>query len=1014
MKSFKISSLRSKLIFSFLGVAVLPLLLLSLLNLRTTQKALTNNANQTLLAAASQTALSLDAFISSNLDAVRVEAQLPALAKYLSLPDDQRQNIAEEVEAILRSLSRKDTLNISSYALIDRQGRNVLDTHTPDIDQDKSNRDYFQQPVKTGLPFVSPIRYSPTTNLPSLFFSSPVRNASGQILGVLRVRYNAAVIQRLVTQNTDLVGRLDSYAIVLDENYIRLAQGYAPELMFKSLMPLPPAKVKALQTEGRLPQGSTADISTNLPAFKQGLENAANTPFFTTLLSPNSNDLKAAAVTKLKTQPWFVVFVQSQAAFLEPVQEQVYQTLLLALIIGGVVVFAAITIGELLAKPLINLTGTVTQFTAGNLNARTFIRSKDEVGILAASFNTMAEQVGKLFKGLEDRTRELEISQHVTVAVSELSRSILEPERLLREAITLMQNRFKLHYVRIYLLDQTTNQLIARADSIPPGKGEKFESNSIPLNANDSLVALVARTQETIWVDDFSSASSLEAGLKSSRAGSEVTVPLITRGTFLGVLDIQDSQPHRFSETDLETFNTLAGQIATALENARLFDEIQKAEERFRSIFEDAPIGMAIVSLETHQLLQVNKVLCEMLGYTGSELNMRTFEEVTHPEDIELDVSLFKQMIAGQLAIYQIEKRYLKPNQEIVWGNLTVTLIRDRNGAACYALGMLENITERKQVQAALQQSESQYREKAQELEQAMQELQQTQTQLIQTEKMSSLGQMVAGVAHEINNPVNFIYGNIQPANEYLQDVLDLLDLYQQHYPKPAPEIQDRIEEIDLEFLIDDFQKIMSSMKLGAERIRQIVLSLRNFSRLDESDMKPVDIHEGLENTLLILQNQLKEKPGHPEILVIKEYEELPLVECYAGQLNQVFMNLLTNAIDAIDDYNQQRSLEEIKENPSTIGIRTQLLEGNYVEIRIINSGPGIPEDILQKIFDPFFTTKTVGKGTGLGLAISYQIIVEKHNGKLYCKSTAGEGAEFVIQIPTKVENRFSTGLSVS
>jgi len=1000
MRLFHLSTLRSKLIFSFLGVALLPLLILSLLNQRVTQKALTNNANDTLLTAASQTALSIDAFVTTNLDALRVEAQLPVLAKYLSLPVNQRQSMTAEVEGTLRALSRKDTLHISSYALLDSQGRDVIDTDTTDLGKDKSQREYFQQPLKTGLPYVSSLQFSPTTREVSLYFSSPVRNAVGKIIGVLRVRYNATALQRLIVQNSELAGRSQSFAILLDENHIRLAQGNSPELNFKSVIPLPPERIKTLQAAGRLPDNqSIAELSTNLPAFEQGLLQAEKTPYFTTPLASSNQGLNTAAVTKLKTKPWFVVFVQPQSVFLAPIQAQIQDTVVLALIIAGVVIIAAVSIGQILAKPLVSLTSTVTQFTTGNLDARSLIKSKDEIGVLAFSFNTMAEQVGKLFQGLEERTRELELSQRVTVAVSELSKALIDPAQLLQEAIALMQNRFNLHNVQIYLLDQNTDQLIRQDNANQADPSD--QPTAISIDHNQSLIAQVARTQTTIWMDNVSIAS-LEVEGKQSQIGSKVIVPLLSRGHLLGVLDIQDDESDRFSKTDLETFNTLAGQIATALENARLFEEIQKTEERFRTLFEDAPIGMAIVSVETHHPLQVNKALCEMLGYTPSELTVKTFEEFSYPEDIEKDVHLLEQMITGAIPSYQIEKRYLKKNQEILWGNLTATLIRDRNGKICYCLGMVENITERKQVQAALQLSEAQYRDKAQELEKTLYELKQTQTQLIQTEKMSSLGQLVAGVAHEINNPVNFIYGNVTPANEYLQDLLQLLYLYQQYYPNPVPEVQDHIEAIDLAFLSKDFQKIMSSMKIGAERIRQIVLSLRNFSRLDESEMKPVNIHEGIDNTLLILQNQLKDKPGHPEIQVIKEYGNLPLVECYAGQLNQVFMNLLTNSIDAMNEYNRRRTVAEIQNDPSTIWISTNVIDKNQVEIQLRDNGLGMTPEVQQKLFDPFFTTKAVGKGTGLGLSISYQIIVDKHKGQLQCISAPGKGAAFVIKIPIR------------
>lgn len=288
----------------------------------------------------------------------------------------------------------------------------------------------------------------------------------------------------------------------------------------------------------------------------------------------------------------------------------------------------------------------------------------------------------------------------------------------------------------------------------------------------------------------------------------------------------------------------------------------------------------------------------------------------------------------------------------------------------------------------------------AKELEQAFQKLQKTQAQLVQSEKMSSLGQLVAGVAHEINNPVSFIYGNLIHAYGYTQDLLGLIQLYQQQYPHPTSDVQSEIEAIDLEFLIEDLPKLLDSMKVGAERICEIVGALRNFSRLSEAEMKAVDIHEGLDSTLMILQNRLKASGKHPEIQVMKEYGDLPKVECYAGQLNQVFMNLLTNAIDAIDEQNEGRTPEEIQVKPSIIRIKTEILGDRHIAICIIDNGPGMTEQVKARLFDPFFTTKPVGTGTGLGLSISYQIVVEKHGGKISCYSQLEKGTEFVIQIP--------------
>ncbi|MBD2183302.1 CBS domain-containing protein [Planktothrix sp. FACHB-1355] len=324
-----------------------------------------------------------------------------------------------------------------------------------------------------------------------------------------------------------------------------------------------------------------------------------------------------------------------------------------------------------------------------------------------------------------------------------------------------------------------------------------------------------------------------------------------------------------------------------------------------------------------------------------------------------------------------------------------------------------KDIVKRQQVEEALRKSEAQLREQANQLAFALHELQRTQAQLIQTEKMSSLGQLVAGVAHEINNPVSFIHGNLPYASQYVRDLLQLVYLYQQHYPQSIPAIQAQAEAIDLNFLLEDLPKLLASMQLGAERIRQIVLSLRNFSRLDQAEMKPVDLHEGIDSTLLILQNRLKVRAGHPGILVIKEYGDLPPVECYAGQMNQVFMNILSNAIDAVDESENlkrrqqiQQYVDEVEHRLGTIRIRTELLNAEWVAIRIADNGPGISETVLSKLFDPFYTTKPPGKGTGLGLSISYQIVVEKHGGQLKCFSTLGDGTEFAIEIPIRQKNK--------
>jgi len=426
---------------------------------------------------------------------------------------------------------------------------------------------------------------------------------------------------------------------------------------------------------------------------------------------------------------------------------------------------------------------------------------------------------------------------------------------------------------------------------------------------------------------------------------------------------------------------------------------VRLSEERYRSL------AMATAQLVWTMDGQGKPItVIDWMAYTGQSFEEATdnWESAIHPDDRPITAQAWMRAVETK-TLYEVEHRLRAADGSYrhFWVRGVPVLAED--GSIREWVGTHTDISDRVLVLEALKQSEGQYRSQAAQLEKAVRELHQTQTQLIQTEKISSLGQLVAGVAHEINNPINFIYGNITHATEYATDLLGLLHLYQEKYPNPVPEIVEAAADLDIDFLMEDFTKILESMKVGADRIRDLVVSLRNFSRLDESQMKLVDIHEGIESTLLILQHRTKGNPLRPAIEIIKEYGNFPKVECYVGQLNQVFMNLLGNAIDALEDYNRKRSSKEIYANPNRIRISTSA-NSHTLTIRIADNGVGINQEVIGKLFDPFFTTKPVGKGTGLGLSISYQIIVEKHRGKLQCFSAPGEGAEFVIEIPLSQE----------
>ncbi len=394
-------TLRAKLVIAFMVVALLPLSLLFYLDNRYTRVTLTDNANQALLAAASQTALRVDSFINNNLNAIGTEAQLPDFIKYLNLPADQREGSMEEVEATsaLYALSRKDQANISSYALLDRQGLTLIDTFTPDIGVTRFSYDYFQFAVKAGAPYASPVQFSETGEA-SIYFSAPVRDtAAGEIIGVLYARYSTSALEQIIVQSGELAGR-QSFAILLDENHIRLAHGTVPDLIFKAVVPLNPEHAAELQAARRLPRQPIEELATNLPAFEQALLNMDKQPYFTASLGATDSELNSAAVVRSVTQPWFVVFVQPQAVFLASVRAQGRMVLLLGLGVAAVVIVVATGMTRLLTDPVTHLTAVARQVAAGNLEAKARVESADEIGVLAEAFNTMTSRLVETLEGL--------------------------------------------------------------------------------------------------------------------------------------------------------------------------------------------------------------------------------------------------------------------------------------------------------------------------------------------------------------------------------------------------------------------------------------------------------------------------------------------------------------------------------------------------------------------------------------------------------------------------------------
>ncbi|QLE57988.1 PAS domain S-box protein [Nostoc sp. TCL26-01] len=479
--------------------------------------------------------------------------------------------------------------------------------------------------------------------------------------------------------------------------------------------------------------------------------------------------------------------------------------------------------------------------------------------------------------------------------------------------------------------------------------------------------------------------------------------------------------------------------------------DLEQTRQRLKRLVENVKLVPWEAEGVTRQFTYVGPQATELFGYDLAQWYEPNFWYAhIHPEDLP-QVIAHQENSIPEKNHYVIEYRFLSADGSWIWlkdivnillASSTIQKIKTEDNVTRF-LGFLIDISDRKQTELSLQKvlyhleqtnQELELRvqqrtvaltQEKEKLEQTLTELKKTQTQLIHSEKMSSLGQLVAGIAHEINNPVNFIYGNLIPATEYTENLLQLLQCYQQNYPDPNSQIQTAIADLEIEFIMEDLPKLLSSMNVGTNRIRDIVLSLRNFSRLDEAEVKEVDIHEGIDSTLMILQNRLKAKSNCPEIQVVKEYGELPLIECYAGQINQVFMNILANAIDVLEESivngeivpscrlasesnyltrkGQQLMINHLElGNKPQIHISTRLSQEQQVLICIADNGPGMIEETRKRLFDPFFTTKPVGKGTGLGLSISYQIVVEKHQGKIECHSEVGRGTEFIISIPIK------------
>ncbi|MEH2088317.1 AAA family ATPase [Nostoc sp.] len=511
------------------------------------------------------------------------------------------------------------------------------------------------------------------------------------------------------------------------------------------------------------------------------------------------------------------------------------------------------------------------------------------------------------------------------------------------------------------------------------------------------IINYVKNTQETVVIDNCKTDTTGLIGeyMHRTQPQSVLCTPIINQGRLIGILYLENQLTQGvFTSDRLSLVNFLCTQAAISLENAQLYNHLQEREKFLSSIYEGVGCLIFVTDIRDDGRFEYTgwSKSCELaVGIPASEVLGKTPQELHSDEGAAVSQNYLRCFQTGIPITYE---ECLTFNHQKTWWLTTLSPLKDRTGKVYRIVGTTINISDRKQAESAVT-------EKSQALGTALEDLQQAQLQIVQSEKMSALGNLVAGVAHEMNNPLGFIAASLKQAKPTIADVVQHLKLYQETLPNPGAEIIDHAEEIDLDYSLEDLPKAIDSMVMACDRLKNISTSLRTFSRADKDYKVPFKIHEGIESTILILKHRLKANEQRPAIEVITDYGNLPQVECFPGQLNQVFMNILANAIDALDESNTGRNFAEIQEKPNKITIQTSL-QDNQVKITIADNANGMNEAVKQKIFDHLFTTKSVGKGTGLGLAIARQIVVEKHGGSIHCNSSPGKGTEFAIVIPVR------------
>jgi GAF domain-containing protein/HAMP domain-containing protein len=609
---FRSFSLRAKLITAFLAAAIIPLIILAFFNDRNTRSALTDAANQSLLSAAEQTALQLDTFVNNNLDTIRTQANLPEIRDYIALPASQRSYRQDEIVSFLSAFARENPIYITSVAVYDRNGYTLMDTYTDDIGVDKSDRSWFQQALSTGLPYASDLEFSQTNSEASIYFSAPVRNAAGNIIGVIRTRYNAAILQDIIISNNNLLGQ-GSFAILMDgESHVRLAHGTTPSIIFKSVVPLDSETIRILQARRLLPPGTAKELSTNLPEFESALENYEVQPFFLTELRIGDNTLEQGAITTMKTQEWHVIYAQDQETFLSPVNEQARANVTLAIIISLVVAGFAVLISTTLSGPIVRLTQTAEAIAGGNINIQARVESRDEIGTLAQTFNRMTQQLREFIATLEQRVADRTRALATTSEVSRRLSTILNRKELVTEVVNQVRGAFGYYHTQIYFFDEAHENLVMAGGTGEVGRMMLAQFHK--LAKGRGLVGRAADSNKPVLVSDTSQNTEWLPNPLLPDTKSEVAIPIAIGDEVLGVMDIQHNIANGLQQDDIDSLQSIANQVAIAYQNIRQYENSQKVANDLNVV---ANVGIA-----TATIIDIDRLLQEVVDLSKKSFNL--------------------------------------------------------------------------------------------------------------------------------------------------------------------------------------------------------------------------------------------------------------------------------------------------------------------------------------------------------------------------------------------------------